>query len=716
MNIELLSSDLETPECEFAITLKSQFESWLENRKEKDDKIFIAPNMRVYGENVRDIDVFVFGVLDKGVSLKLDFSDENKKLSRNNVYISTFCFAIDIRAENIDSIAKVDNDIWINVNGRNANFSVYNRELFGSLRKFIQYCTSNKNNIPFISTCLFFKNLPSNSISPEFPNFVRGELTIQRLFQSYAYTSKPIKIKTGNREYYILNNIYTKDDDTFNMLKKIINEFSLIKSKIGPLTKIKLDAFSKSRKDLPQYYDSPGNELLILKGGAGTGKTLKILNIAKELYDGGNRCLILTYNRALVSDINRLLDLNNINAKPLSKTIEIKTIHSFLNPILDEIIHWKSKFINDEKQEIKETKSLTSVDDITELELKAINSKINIFFLTCYSDILKTASEKINDFSINEVDKKYSACHQAVSNFDYILIDEAQDWQKEERDILYNLFGSNKIIIADGLQQLIRTQSPLNWKVSNNKTIQHREIVFPKKSLRQNEKLCRLQNYFAKKYSVPWDVATNEKLNKGTICVFVGYMNEQIAGFLKDFTRGYSNDKYDDLLFLSPSQMIDKTTTKTKFKKDDTTYSVDEIHKRSFKYTTEWHSIGLDVFDMTHVDAVKNNRPKEGEYRLINYESCRGLESYGVVALEMDTFFDNKIKFYNEDEETTKQGDIFTRTHEDKALRYAAMWSLIVFSRPVELLVITIKNKNSIFHKTLREIKENNDSLLEIIE
>jgi hypothetical protein len=715
MNIELLASDLETPECEFAITLKSEFEFWLKNRKDKDDKIFIAPNMRVYGENIRDIDVFVFGILDKGVSLKLDFLDENKRYNRN-VYVSSFCFAIDIRNENIDNIVKVDNDIWINANGRNANFSVYNRKLFMSIRKFIQYCTNNENNIPFISTCLFFKNLPTKSISSEFPNFLRGELTIQRLFQSYAYTSSPNKIASENGEYYILNGIYTKDENAFNMLKSLIGAFSLIKSKIGPLTKIKLDAFSKSRKDLPQYYDSLGNELLILKGGAGTGKTLKILNIAKELYDSGNRCLILTYNRALVSDINRLLDLNSINAQPLSKTIKIKTIHSFLSPILDEIIHWKSKFINDEKHEIKEIKSLASDDEISDSELKAINSKSNVFYLTCYTDILKTASEKINDFNIKEVDKEYSACFQAVSNFDFILIDEAQDWQKEERDILYNLFGSNKIIIADGLQQLIRTQSPLNWKVSNNRTIQHREMVLSKKSLRQNEKLCHLQNYFAKKYSVPWDVLINEKLSKGTVYVFVGNMNEQIAGFIKDFTKGYSTDKYDDLLFLSPPQMIDKTTTKTKFKKDDKTYSVDEIQKRSFKHTEEFHKIGLDLFDMTHVDVVKNNQPKEGEYRLINYESCRGLESYGVVALEMDTFFDNKIKFYKEDKETIKQGDIFAQTHEDKALRYAAMWSLIVFSRPVELLVITIKDKNSIFYRALREIKENNDSLLEIIE
>lgn len=715
MNIELIASDFETPECEVAIALKSQFEDWLKNRIDKDDKIFISPNVRIYGESVRDIDVFVFGVLDKGVSLRLDLIVD-KEIMKQNVFISSFCFAIDLREETVDNIVKIEKDIWINSNGRSANFSKYNRDLFRSLRNFIKYCSNNDKNIPFISTCLNFKNINSNSVSHEFPNFLKGDLTILKLFQSYAFASTPNFIKTESSGFYVLNSIYSKDNHVYDNLKSMISAFSLIKSKIGPLTKVKLDAFTKKRKDLPEYYESLGNELLILRGGAGTGKTLKILNMAKELYDSGNRCLILTYNRALVSDINRILDLNSINTEPLFETIEIRTIHSFLKPILDEIIHWKKKFLNDEKHEIIRLKLLNSIDEISDSDLKLINTKSSIYYLKWYDELLIKASEKILDFKFENFDKEYSACCQAKKNYDFILIDEAQDWQLEERDILYWLFGSNKIIIADGLQQLIRTQSPLNWKVSNNKSVKFKEIVFPKTSLRQNKKLCEMQRFFAKKYSVYWDVAVNEKLNRGSIYVFVGEMNQQIAGFLKDFTNGYSRDKYDDLLFLSPTQMIHKTKTQINLKKDNKTYSVEEIQKRSFKYTSEWNSLGINVFDMTHIDVLNNDQPKEGEYRLINYESCRGLESYGVVALEMDTFFDNKIKFYNEDEETIKQGDIFAPTKNDRALRYAAMWSLIVFSRPVELLVITIKDKNSIFYKTLKEIKDHNNDLIQIIE
>lgn len=718
MKIELLATNLETSQYSHATNLKSKFENWLKHRKDKDDEIFIAPNFRLYGENIRDIDILVFGVLDKGMSMKLDFIDKENKARTSSVYIGSFCFAIDIREENIESISEIKDKIWIKANGRSANFSAYNTSIYGSLRRYMSNSFEKKGDIPFIATCLNFINIPSRGVSSTYPNFIRGELTIDKLFQSYAYASTPNQStsKNGSRGYYYLNSLFrSQENGSYEKFKNLVSEYSTIISKIGPLTKLKLDVFSKNRVDLPQYYDSIGKELVILKGGAGTGKTMKLLNIAKKLYESGNRCLILTYNRALVNDINRILDINRTKSDPLSETIKIETIHSFLKPIVNEIIHWEDDYIKDEIQGGKENPSLKSGDGSAEEKYKIIKSKSRIYYLTYYNEILISAAEELSSFNIPTDDPQNSACAQSITNYDYILIDEAQDWQKEERDILYFLFGSQKIIIADGLQQLIRTNSPLNWKVSNNRTIKSKEVVFPKKSLRQNEKLCLLQNFIANKYTVPWDVVKNEKLRKGTISVYVGDINEQIAGYLKDFTKDYSDDKYDDLLFLAPPSMIAKTSVKTRFNKEEKTLFFDDIQKRSFKYTKDWEKLGLNISDLTFVDN-QNSHTQEGEYRLISYDSCRGLESFGVVALEMDTFFANKIKHYKEDLETIKQGDIFTQDREQKALRYAAMWALIVMSRPVELLVITIKDKNSIFYNLLKEISNNTEDVIRIIE
>jgi hypothetical protein len=72
------------------------------------------------------------------------------------------------------------------------------------------------------------------------------------------------------------------------------------------------------------------------------------------------------------------------------------------------------------------------------------------------------------------------------------------------------------------------------------------------------------------------------------------------------------------------------------------------------------------------------------------------------------------VRHYNEKQELMKQGNMFIKP-ENKAIQYASMWALIIFSRPVDLLLITIKNKNSIFYKVLEEINNTNPGLIQII-
>jgi hypothetical protein len=72
------------------------------------------------------------------------------------------------------------------------------------------------------------------------------------------------------------------------------------------------------------------------------------------------------------------------------------------------------------------------------------------------------------------------------------------------------------------------------------------------------------------------------------------------------------------------------------------------------------------------------------------------------------------VRHYNEKQELMKQGNMFIKP-ENNAIQYASMWALIIFSRPVDLLLITIKNKNSIFYKVLEEINNTNPGLIQII-
>lgn len=54
-----------------------------------------------------------------------------------------------------------------------------------------------------------------------------------------------------------------------------------------------------------------------------------------------------------------------------------------------------------------------------------------------------------------EVERSRSARSRSLT-WDLLLIDESQDWPATERDLIYQLYGPKKVIIADGVDQFVR--------------------------------------------------------------------------------------------------------------------------------------------------------------------------------------------------------------------------------------------------------------------
>lgn len=68
---------------------------------------------------------------------------------------------------------------------------------------------------------------------------------------------------------------------------------------------------------------------IIYRGRAGTGKTVGLIRTAIHLVDEGQaRVLMLTYNKALVSDIRRLFALAELPDMFEANCLHINTMHS----------------------------------------------------------------------------------------------------------------------------------------------------------------------------------------------------------------------------------------------------------------------------------------------------------------------------------------------------------------------------------------------------
>ena len=95
------------------------------------------------------------------------------------------------------------------------------------------------------------------------------------------------------------------------------------------------------------WYQYVGKKQIVFHGHGGTGKTMVLLQVANTACSEGDRVLILTYNKALVADLRRLMSLAGVSDDIASGTIKVQTVHSFFSILLKDagiIKHQKEDF------------------------------------------------------------------------------------------------------------------------------------------------------------------------------------------------------------------------------------------------------------------------------------------------------------------------------------------------------------------------------------
>ena len=65
-----------------------------------------------------------------------------------------------------------------------------------------------------------------------------------------------------------------------------------------------------------------------------------------------------------------------------------------------------------------------------------------------------------------------------VEPWDFVFIDEAQDWPDDERRIVFELYGALNTVVADGQTQLFRTHTHCDW--TSGETIKNQKIPLRK--------------------------------------------------------------------------------------------------------------------------------------------------------------------------------------------------------------------------------------------
>lgn len=585
------------------------------------------------------------------------------------VSVKGFCFTIETKRHQAEHIQLDSTILKVMYKGKYHDATTQSEKQKYALKN---YLYERLGKSPYICNFIWFRSINYEAIN----NLVEGDHSRHNYLPNTFNLSYLIKLACTQCFPIVYNNL---DYSYFSCVKNLRDIFSEITDVVGlfeknvqvmgDLTRDKLETITKKLLNKQAYAKAIGEKLVIISGRAGTGKTIKLLRIASDLaINNEDRCLILTYNRALVSDIRRLLALGRFSYR----FVNIQTIQSFIRKlILGLQIEYESKLKQD---------YLDNYDKYLENIYNYIEQEV------------------INDSDIQDLMKKY---HETIA-WDYVLIDESQDWNLKEKQILYKIFGYNKIIIADGVDQLVRSQIRCEWA----KDLKTEDIAktHEKKCLRQKSNLVSFVNAYANKFGIEWDLEFGEGIIGGKVIIINGEYDFKIHK--KEFERCIENgNSAYEMLFLVPPQLVNKEEVY------DNRYQKNKIQSK-FLQTDKFEKNGVKIWDGTSKNLRTEYPVEVDQHRLLQYDSCRGLEGWTVVCLELDEF----IKYKNETYEDDVAEDNTVETEDEKRNKFTRRWSLMPLTRAIDTLIITIKNPQSDLAKDLYEIYTKNDDYIEWID
>ena len=293
-----------------------------------------------------------------------------------------------------------------------------------------------------------------------------------------------------------------------------------------------------------------------------------------------------------------------------------------------------------------------------------------------------------------------------------VFIDEAQDCFKYERDIIYQIFGHQNVVVANGdKEQLIRYSELCDWQVSRAQSIDYYRYTKKRQSFRMKPAIAALANHIAKTYGIDLEVTPIETEDHGTVIVNRSpNIENEIRHMHTLISRGerIGCTPYESLLLMKPSEV----STTGDEKDGGATVMINEFNnvietndfsgrRKDWELIKKVDSQARDfrIWNATgNIDKRELSTPGKLSVRAIYYESCRGLEAWSTMCFGLDDFFIKKSKTKVADDFLLN--DLFDQlTPEKRREMYAATWVLMAITRAIENCYIEISNPGcSMYH------------------
>lgn len=291
-----------------------------------------------------------------------------------------------------------------------------------------------------------------------------------------------------------------------------------------------------------------------------------------------------------------------------------------------------------------------------------------------------------------------------------VLIDEAQDCNNYEKLILIKVYGAENIVVTSGgKDQLIRTSLVTDWTHFLEKPIPADIITLSGRSYRQKANVVNFVNSFGESYKIATSIkSANESKGLGRVIIDT---RNSIRGFsnallnqIREEGKILGCSDYENCMVLLPTKgYSSKTKGKGIFIDElDNVEIVDKSTNRILEISNQDLKIWNGIVERKGELPV----PAANQTRFIYYESCRGLEAWNVLCVDLDSFFYNL--------RSSKDAELYARTNQglftnedDLKSQYALHWIYMAITRPIDTLYIKLAVPSNEFSKEIIEIAKN---------
>lgn len=576
-------------------------------------RLVIIAGAKCFGCEVQDIDLLVLGTFGAGITVKNQAGDE--------IRLVNLAVVIEVKDHSNERVQIEAQHVKVRYR---TGWEDATEQAFKQAKTVPGFLRDHGQQSPWFESLVWLRNY-TGVIPPSALNVIGAEASASDFFRTVLQVRPPRASTEGLYVSFSKNAVVQDIQAAAGFFTKTITPTTIDRKRCEEITRKLIDD--------QKYVERLGSQLLVFRGRAGSGKTVHLLRLSNDLYQSGSRVLFLTYNKALVADIRRLLVLSGITTG-MERGVKITTAHKFFIGMLETWGFWRSQ------------------DDSLAFDERYIAKKALLLDLLAGQTSSSLSEEKL---VLNTPD---------TFGWDFIVIDEAQDWPEDERDLLFATFGRERLVIADGVDQLVRRDVPCDWLIGSKK----RQIVSLKKALRMGSSLCHFIAAFAEEIGEQWTQESNEDFRVGEVTILEGDYTKE---FHENIMRRHAEagNQPVDALFCTTS----------------THSGVQRPFPESLR---AW---GCQVWDGTQSEVRDSFPTSVDDYRVVHYRSCRGLEGWTVVCQGFDTYYNECLRLAR----LTKPTGLISQ--EEHALRMAASQLLIPLTRSMKHIVLQLDRRGQVY-------------------